>query len=106
MDTQSGLAEPAAAGEGARPPPASEVEKSSLQRARIRLMQRISSLCGWLGQRMPVLAHNNIRGFWQALRSIGSAVKSLVWLAEHFKVSLLGDYQSLWPHWPRVNASA
>jgi hypothetical protein len=104
MDARNGLCAPAA-GEGARPPPASEVERGCLQRAQKRLVQRIPLLSGLLGQRMPVLAHDDIPGFWQALRAIGSLAESLVHLAGSFKVSLLGDYRSLLPNWQRANAS-
>ena len=72
-----------------------------MQRAQKRLVQRIQFLSGVLGQRMPVLVHNNIHDFWQALRSTGSVILILVDLAKSFKVSLLGNYRSLLPYWER-----
>lgn len=90
----------------ARPPPASEVERGSLERARQRLRQRMALLCGLLGQRMPLLANDDIGGFWRALRAIGRLGGILVHLARSFKVSLLADYRSLSPNWPRPGASA
>jgi len=93
------------AGEDARPPPASEVERGCLLRAAKRLLQRIPVLCGLLGQRMPVLAHEDIGGFWRALRNLGRLVQILVHLAGNFNHSLLGNYRSLQPNWQREEAS-
>jgi hypothetical protein len=62
-------------------------------------------LSGLFGQRMPVLVHNDIRGFWRALRAIGRLMEIVIHLARSFKVSLLGDYRSLLPKWPRSCAS-
>lgn len=105
MDGLHGLSAPAAGGEP-RPPPASEVERGCLLRALKRLRQRIPVLCGLLGQQMPVLAHEDIGGFWQALRKIGRLAQILVHLAGKFKVSLLGDYRSLLSNWGRGEAPA
>jgi len=84
--------------------PASEVERGCLLRAAKRLLQRIPVLGGLLGQQMPVLAHEDIGGFWRALRKIGRLVQILVHLAGNFNVSLLGDYASLLPNWQREQA--
>lgn len=92
---------PLAAGGDVKPPPASEVERGCLLRAEKRLLQRIPVLCGLLGQQMPVLAHEDIGGFWRALRKIGRLVQILMHLAGNFNLSLLGDYRSLLPNWQR-----
>ena len=55
MDDGHCVAAPAAGG-GARPPPASEVERGCLERAQENLLQRIPFLSGLLGQRLPLLA--------------------------------------------------
>ena len=105
MDDRHGESAPAAGG-GARPPPASEVERGCLERAQENLLQRIPFLSGLLGQRLPLLACGDIRGFWRALRSIGRLAEILVHLAGNFKTSLLRDYLSLLPHWQRREAPA
>jgi len=105
MDAQCGLPAPIA-GEGARPPPATEVERGSLQRARQRLVQRIPVLCGLLGQRIPVLGHGDLTSFWQAVRLIGRSIDILLELARSFKVSLLGDYSSFSANWQRAKVLA
>jgi hypothetical protein len=69
------------------------------------LLQRIPLLSGLLGQRMPVLANDDIPGFWRALRAIGRLMGIVVHLAGSFKVSLLADYLGLSPNWPRACAS-
>lgn len=102
MDARFDLA---SAGGGARPPPASEVEKGCLLRALNRLQSRIPFLCGLLGQRMPVLHGEDIRGFWRALREIGRLGDILRFLAESFKTSLLAGYLSLKPPWERELSS-
>lgn len=89
------------AGGGARPPPASELERGCLLRALHRLQSRIPVLCGLLGQRMPLLEGEDIRGFWRALRVIGRLADILRFLAEAFKTSLLAGYLSLKPPWER-----
>ena len=103
MDDGHCVAAPAAGG-GARPPPASEVERGCLERAQENLLQRIPFLSGLLGQRLPLLACGDIRGFWRALRSLGRLAEILVHLAGNFKTSLLRDYLSLLPHWQRREA--
>ena len=89
------------AGGGARPPPASEFERGCLLRALHGLQSRIPVLCGLLGQRMPLLEGEDIRGFWRALRVIGRLADILRFLAEAFKTSLLAGYLSLKPPWER-----
>lgn len=93
------------AGGGARPPPASEVEKGCLLRALHRLQSRVPLLCGLLGQRMPMLKGEDIREFWRALRTIGRLGDILRFLARAFKTSLLADYLSLKPPWERELSS-
>jgi hypothetical protein len=105
MDDLHEVSAPAAGG-GARPPPASEVERGCLERAQENLLQRIPYLSGLLGQRLPLLARGDIRSFWRALRSIGRLAGILVHLAGNFKISLLRDYLSLLPHWQRREAPA
>lgn len=92
---------PPATGGGARPPPVSEVERGCWERARNSLLLRLPVLRGWLGQRLPVLADDDLRGFWLALRAIGRTTQILRFLAECFKSSLLADYRSLRPPWAR-----
>jgi hypothetical protein len=100
LDGRHGKAAPWAGGD-ARSPPATEVERGCLLRARKRLLQRIPVLCGLLGQQMPVLAHGDIGGFWRALRRMGRLGDMLVDLAGKFNTSLLWDYGSLLPNWQR-----
>lgn len=101
LDEQSGLA-----GDGARSPPASQIEQGSIRRAVKKLSERISLLCGLLGQQMPWSARTGIDRFWSALRKLGSTGEILIQLARDFKTSLLGSYRSLQPRWPRENAPA
>jgi hypothetical protein len=96
---------PAPSTGGARPPPVSEVENGCLLRALHRLQSRIPLLCGLLGQRMPMLERDDIRGFWRALREIGRLGDILCFLARAFKTSLLADYLSLKPPWERELSS-
>ena len=93
------------AGGGARPPPADESEKDCIRRALKRLSERIPLLCGLLGQQMPVLGSGDIRGFWSALRKLGSTADILLRLARDFKTSLLWCYRSLLPDWERESPS-
>ena len=87
-------------GEGARPPP-TVVEESSARRACKFLSERLSFLCGLLGQQMPLEATTDLGCFWRALRKLGSTGDILVRLARDFKTSLLMCYRSLKPHWAR-----
>ena len=100
MDARFEVSGPSAGG-GARPPPASEVEKGCVLRALHRLQSRIPLLCGLLGQRMPLLEGEDLRGFWRALRLIGRLADILRFLAQGFKTSLLAGYLSLKPPWAR-----
>ena len=86
---------------GARPPPATENEHGCIRRALKKLSKRIPLLCGFLGQRMPVLDGTDTGGFWRALRELGSTEGILVALARDFKSSLLGCYRSLRAFWER-----
>ena len=105
LDARHGVARPVA-GEGARPPPASEVERGCLERAERKLLGRITFLCGCLGQMLPVLDNNDLGGFWRALRMIGRLREILLHLAAKFKTSLLACYRSLKPRWERKEAPA
>jgi hypothetical protein len=105
LDDIHGVARPVA-GEGARPPPASEVERGCLERAERKLLGRIPFLCGCLGQMLPVLDCNDLGGFWRALRMIGRLGEILLHLASKFKTSLLACYRSLKPRWERKEAPA
>jgi len=78
------------------PPPAGELEKGCLERARKRFEQRIPSLSSRLGQ-MVATSHPTARKLWESLRSHGNLAEILRGLAEGFKISLLGDYRSLLP---------
>lgn len=86
--------EPTSADDGARPPPASEVIKGCLLRTRKRLNARISHLRGLLGQRMPLLGSNDLRGFWRALSTWNTLTGILHELASSFNTSLFADYLS------------
>ena len=85
----------------ARPPPATEKEEGCIRRALKRLSKRIPFLCGLLGQQMPLLVGGDIRGFWRAMRELGSSRDTLARLARDFKTSLLGCYRSLRAFWER-----
>jgi hypothetical protein len=89
------------AGEGARPPPASEVERGCLERAEKKLLGRIPFLRGCLGQILPVLDQNDAGSFWRALRVMGRLGDILLLLAAKFKTSLLACYRSFKPRWQR-----
>jgi hypothetical protein len=94
------------AGEGARPPPASEVERGCVQRAEKKLLGRIPFLRGCLGQMLPMLDDKDLGGFWRALRMIGRLGEILLHLAAKFKTSLLACYRSLRPRWARDKVPA
>ena len=97
LDAENGWA-----GEGARPPPAPEIERGCIRRARKRLSERTSLICGLLGQQMPLLENNDFGCFWRALRKLGPLKEILVRLAREFKSSLLASYRSLLPPWERA----
>jgi len=105
LDALHGVARPVA-GEGARPPPASEVERGCLERVNDKLLGRIPFLCGCLGQMLPVLDYEDLGGFWRALRRIGRLGEILLHLAAKFKTSLLVCYRSLKPRWVRARSPA
>ena len=91
---------------GARPPPASEVEKGCIRRALKVLSKRILFLSGLLGQQMPWQASTDTGCFWRALRKLNPLMDILARLARDFKTSLFGCYRSLQPHWERENLPA
>ncbi len=93
------------ADEGARPPPATEVEEGCIRRACTRLSERKTLLCGLFGQQMPVLGGWDIGCFWRAMRELGSTADILVAMARDFKAALLGNYHSLRSHWERNPAA-
>jgi hypothetical protein len=99
MDESFGLA-----GEGARPPPATEIEEGCIRRACKRVSERVAFLCGLLGQQMPLEASAGVGCFWRALRELGSTGDILIRLARDFKTSLLAGYCSLRSHWERKEA--
>jgi hypothetical protein len=105
LDTRHGVTRPVA-GEGARPPPASEAERGCLERAEKKLLGRIPFLCGCLGQMLPVFNDKDPFGFWRALRVIGRLGEILLHLAAKFKTSLLACYRSLKPRWARTPSPA
>ena len=70
LDARHGVPRPVA-GEGARPPPASEVERGCVERAEKNLLGRIPFLRGCLGQMLPMFDDKDLGGFWRALRVIG-----------------------------------
>jgi hypothetical protein len=94
------------AGDGARPPPATQIEAGCIRRALTILSKRIPFLCGLLGQQMPLPDGSGIHWFWRALRKLGSTGRILVRLATDFKTSLLACYRSLKPHSRRESAPA
>ena len=100
LDARHGAPRPVA-GEGARPPPASEVERGCLERAEKKLLGRIPFLRGCLGQILPVLDQNDAGSFWRALRVMGRLGDILLLLAAKFKTSLLACYRSFKPRWQR-----
>ncbi len=105
LDERHGVARPVA-GEGARPPPASEVERGCVERAEKKLLGRIPFLRGCLGQMLPVLDNEDPGGFWRALRMIGRLGDILLHLTAKFKTSLLACYRSLKPRWVRSRSPA
>jgi hypothetical protein len=99
LDGESDLA-----GEGARPPPAPEIERGCIRRASKRLSERTNLLCGLLGQQIPLLENKELGCFWRALRKLGPLEVILVRLARQFKTSLLSCYRSLRAPWERASA--
>jgi hypothetical protein len=90
----------------ARSPPATEKEEGCIRRALKKLSKRIPFLCGLLGQQVPLLGSGDIRGFWRAMRELGSTGGILARLARDFKTSLLGCYRSLRSFWEREEVPA
>lgn len=81
LDGRHGVESAATAGEGARPPPACEEERGCLERTEKKLLPRIPTLRGFLGQQLPVLQDGDLGGFWRALRKLGRLGEMLVELA-------------------------
>jgi hypothetical protein len=105
LDDQSGFA-PGLADGGARPPPATRIEKDCIRRALKKLSERIPFLCGLFGQRMPPPQGRDIHWFWRALRKLGPTKRILTVLASDFKTSLLACHRSLKTPWQRARAPA
>lgn len=101
LDEQSGLADG-----GARPPPATQIERDCVRRAVNRLSERIPFLCGLFGQQMPLPQGPGLDWFWRALRKLGPTQGILAGLARDFKTSLLACYRSLKAPWHRARAPA
>ena len=99
LDDQTGLADG-----GARPPPATQIERGCIRRAVKKLTERIPFLCGLLGQQMPTAQGPGFDWFWRALRKLGPTQSILASLARDFKTSLLGCYLSLKAPWQRARA--
>lgn len=101
LDARTGVA-----GDGARPPPASQNEQGCIRRAVRKLSERIPLLCGLLGQLIPWSARTGIDRFWPALRKLGSTAQILIQLGRDYKTSLLACHPSMRPPWKRQKAPA
>jgi len=84
MDEQMGKESDSVTDGGARPPPASEIEKGNIRRAVRKLSERVTFLFGLLGQQMPVLGSVDIGGFCRAIREVESTLQILIALARDF----------------------
>jgi len=79
------------------PPPANEIERGCLRRAKRRLEERLAPLQAILGQMLKEI-HPSTKQVWQRLRRTwGNLARILQLLARDFKTSLLGDYLCLRP---------
>ena len=79
------------------PPPANEIERGCLRRAKRRLEERLAPLQAILGQMLKEI-HPSTKQVWQRLRRTwGNLARILQLLARDFKTSLLGDYRCLRP---------
>lgn len=81
---------------GRAPPAVTENEKGCLKRALTRFLQRIPSLTEVLGQMVETLSPTATQ-LWVRLRKLGELSDILLFLAESFKTSLLGNYRCLQP---------
>lgn len=79
---------------GKDPPPLSENEKGCLKRALQSFMTNIPFLTNILGQIVETIRPTAAK-LWQELRKLGDMKAILLYLAQHFKVSLLKDYRCL-----------
>ena len=82
--------------QGLDPPPRT-VEAGCLQRAWSALTQRVATLKDAFGQLVSSTV-SEVASFWASLRqSFDSVPKMLCFLAEHHRISLLGNYRCLQP---------
>ena len=81
---------------GRAPPKVTENERGCLKRAQSRFLQRIPSLTEVLGQMIKTVSPSATQ-LWVQLRKLGKLSDILLFLAEKFKTSLLGDYRCLRP---------
>lgn len=79
---------------GKDPPPLSEKEKGCLKRAIQSFMKNIPFLTNILGQIVET-TRPSAAGLWKELRKLGDLKTILLYLARHFKTSLLKDYRCL-----------
>lgn len=81
---------------GRDPPAAREIERGCCQRALRRYEKHIPSLSSALGQMVSAIKPSASQ-LWSTLRSLGDLPSILRYLAERFKISLLGSYRCLRP---------
>ena len=81
---------------GRGPPAVREIERGCCQRALRRYTTHIPSLNSALGQ-MVTAIKPSASELWSVLRSLGDLPEILRYLAERFKISLLGSYRCLRP---------
>ena len=79
---------------GKDPPPRTENEKGCLNRARQSFINNIPFLTKILGQTLKT-SRPSAAGLWKELRRLGGLKEILLYLATHFKTSLLKDYRCL-----------
>jgi hypothetical protein len=79
---------------GKDPPSLSENEKGCLKRAIQSFLINIPFLTNTLGQIVET-THPSAAMLWRELRKLGDMKEILLYLAHHFKVSLLKDYRCL-----------
>jgi hypothetical protein len=79
---------------GKDPPQRTENEKGCLNRAQQSFINNIPFLTKILGQIVKT-THPSAAELWKELRRLGDLKKILLYLAAHFKTSLLKDYRCL-----------
>lgn len=79
---------------GTDPPPCSEKEQGCLRRAWKRLAARVDALSALFGQMISTIKPDR-NELWQELRQSHNLAAILLFLSDHFKVSLLADYRCL-----------